>query len=210
MTTRELRREMTDIDGRLGLLEPHIVELEGARRKYLLEGDASTVEDIERGLGRDEGVPNDPALAGFTRGLPGLRRSRAEAETLRERRALLEAKLPTAEDVEKARAAATGLANGIKERMTRSTKRAKAIESKIAELVRLVVENADDLRRASVESGELDRLCADADIERPQTPSADSPMVNGAVVLARLLSVHCVGGRAVEIDPGLRRQLEAA
>lgn len=78
------------------------------------------------------------------------------------------------------------------------------------EAARLALAVAEDARRLWEEDAALDKLSANSDIARPETPSSDAPSLQLATPFSVLLRGYFVGGRSNAVDPKLARDIRAA
>jgi len=160
---------------------------------------------ISRPLGG--GRPSDPDLAGFDEGLPGLRKTRQQLAHLQERRPLLVDQLPS--DAEKAERTqeTERLANDIRDRAERLATLTATILSALNDAAPFLLQRAGEARQLWEDNLKLDKLTADADIARPETPRPDAPTLPLAMPLSLLLRDHFINSRPMSVDAALLREI---
>ena len=211
MTPRHIREELEKIDRALTKLQPWEETLAAARKRYLLSTDEdapwtlSVIDDGPHGSVR----PSDPDFAGFDEGLPGLKDTQKQIALLQERRPLLVHQLPSAAETAESIHAVKKLAQEIRAGAERLATLMATVSAALNQAAPLVLDLADEARKLWENNLSLDKLAADADVLRPETPHLDAPNVPVAAPLALLLMAHFTDPRPASVDPTLRRELLA-
>lgn len=210
MTPRHIREELEKIDRALAKLQPWEQTLATARQRYLLSTDddarwaLTVIDDGPHGSFR----PSDPDFAGFDEGLPGLKETRRLIALLRERRPLLVHQFPSADETAESIHAVEHLAQDIRARAERVATLTEHVRTALNEAAPLVLDLADEARKLWENNLSLDKLAADADVPRPETPRPDAPKLPIAAPLSLLLHGHFVDdGKPASVDASLRREI---
>jgi hypothetical protein len=209
MPPRRVREEIESIDRTLGELQPWEKRLTAARKRYVLLAEPDVVDIIEEGLDQGAGRPADPDLEPFDRRWPGLHATREAIADLKERRALFVEQLPSkAQTVERQREA-EALAIEIRKRASDVAGRTASVQAALNETAGLALALAEDTWRLFEDNAALDKLTADADIARAETPRVDAVKLPLAAPLGLILRGHFHGAQPYAVDENAARQIHA-
>jgi len=210
MTPRQLREQIEAIDQELRELTPWEKKLITMRKRYLLDDERDVVDIIENGLRSGQGRPAYSDLDAFDDGWPGLRETRETIASLKERRALLVANMPSKSEVEERTRETAALAGKIRARARELAARQQVLRGRLEEVAHLALSIAEDAHRLWEDNASLDRCSAEADIPRPQTPRAETESSDLAAPLSVLLRTCFNGGEPCAIDPVLANTIRCA
>lgn len=213
MTPRQLREQIEKIDAQLKELESWERKLTTTRRRWMINDsdDArSVVTIIDEGVARGQGRPAALDLPQLGAGWPGLQATRNTIAELKDRRAVLVEELPAKSETQRKTKEAEARAAGIRARAEDLAARTASAEAALNEATHLAVAVAGDTWRLWAENAALDKLTADADITRPDTPRLDAPAIAVAMPLGVVLTAHFTGGRPAPVDENLQRAVAAA
>jgi hypothetical protein len=195
MTARHLREQIEAIDHELGELQPWEKKLAAMRKRYVLNDQRDVVSIIENGLRAGQGRPAISDLDPFDDGWPGLSEARETISELKERRALFVEQLPSkAETAERIKEAETRAA-AIRKRAEALALRMSSVETTLNAAAHQALAVAHETSRLWEETTALDKLAAEADIARPETPHVQSPTFPAAAQLSALMRRCFSGGQ---------------
>jgi hypothetical protein len=209
MTPRQLRKQIEAIDRELGELRPWEKKLTAMRKVYVLSNERDVVNIIENGLRGGQGRPAYSDLDPFDDGWPGLNETRQVITNLKERRALLVEQQPTKAETAERISEADSMAADIRKRARALTAPTDAAHAAVNEAARLCLAVAEETWRLFEANAALDKLTADADIARPETPRPEAPTFPLAASASVLLGAFFRGGEPGRVDPHLVPDIRA-